>query len=65
LILAFLSRTWGEKLAFSLPLSIFHWYIHDYTSVKRIGEGLNVRKSKNKKRVVNKRKNGETKEDFN
>jgi hypothetical protein len=55
----------GGKLACPLPLFIFHWHIHDSTSVKQIGEGLNVQKSKNKKRVVNKRKNGETKEDFN
>jgi hypothetical protein len=46
----------GGKLVSPLPLFIFHWYI---------GEGLNVWKSKNKKRVANKRKNGETKEDFN
>jgi hypothetical protein len=65
LILDVLSRTWGGKLAYPFPLFIFHWYIHDSTSVKQIGEGLNVWKSKNKKRVVNKRKNGETKEDFN
>jgi hypothetical protein len=45
-------------MSLSLSLFIFHWYIHDSTSVKQIGEGLNVRKSKNKKRVVNKRKNG-------
>jgi hypothetical protein len=55
----------GGKLASPLPLFIFHWYIRDSRSVKRIGESLNVWKSKNKKRVVNKRKNGETKEDFN
>jgi hypothetical protein len=55
----------GGKLRCPLPLFIFHWYIRDSTSVKRIGEGLNVRKGKNKKRVANKRENGETKEDFN